>query len=181
MDRLALRVRCGANSPSAQVDRPKCSGGERGQANDREGEAEDCGAGFAAWLFAVKATVDFLTQFLDFGGIVRVCHSLGEIGQFLTGQLAFPRQFKCEPDDPGLFGGRQLFDFFDDAARCHTRKILEIPPHSNGFSGSGRCRTAAANRTRPLAIAVNHHSHLVRCVEMKDEHKAGCRNARNFR
>ena len=80
-----FRFSCGANSPSVQVDPRKCSGGERGQANDREGEVEDCDAGFAAWLFAVKATVDFLAQFLDFSGIVRVCHAPGEFRQFLAG------------------------------------------------------------------------------------------------
>jgi hypothetical protein len=93
--------------------------------------AEDCDGEFAAWLVAVKAAMDFLTQFLDFSGIVRICHSLGKFGQFFTGQLAFSRQFHGESYDLGLFAGSQLLDFFNDACCGHAQKILEIPPHSN--------------------------------------------------
>ncbi len=153
MDRLALPAGCPAIQPAIQVGQQKCSGGERGQANDREGEAEDCGAGFAAWLFAVKATVDFLTQFLDFSGIVRICHSLGKFGQFFTGQLAFSRQFHGESYDLGLFAGRQLLDFFNDACCGHAQKILEIPPHSNAFSESFRFHRVSAQHVAVTGLA----------------------------
>ena len=85
--------------------------------------------------------MDFITQFFDFSGIVRVCHSLGKFGQLFTGQLAFSRQFKSKLDNPGLFAGRQLLDFINDGGCGHAQKILEISPHSNAFfksCGTGR-------------------------------------------
>jgi len=118
--------------------------------------AEDCAGEFAAWLFAVKSAVDFLTQFFDFSGIVRVCHSLGKFGQLFTGQLAFSRQFKSKLNDPGLFAGRQLLDFINDGGCGHAQKILEIPPHSNAFFKSFRLRHAsviAQLRRDKIAVA----------------------------
>jgi hypothetical protein len=44
--------------------------------------------------------------------------------------LAFSRQFHGKPYDPGLFGGGQLLDFFNDGGRCHIKTI----PNSGWYS-----------------------------------------------
>jgi hypothetical protein len=79
--------------------------------------------------------VDFLAQFLDFSGIIRVCHALGECGQFFPGQLAFACQFHGESYHPGLFAGSQPLDFFNDAGRYHVKTIPNLGWYSTVLPG----------------------------------------------
>jgi hypothetical protein len=85
----------------------------------KKGAAEDRGVEFAAWLFAVKTAMDFISQLLGFGGVVGIRHARRESRQLVTGQLAFARQLKGKLNHLRLFGARQLLDFFNDARCCH--------------------------------------------------------------
>jgi hypothetical protein len=98
-----------------------------------KGLVGDCGAECVAWLFAVKATVDIFTQFLDFSRIIRVNHALGQFAQFLAGELTPARQFQRILNDARLLFRRQLFDFFDDGTGGHAQTIPKIPSRSNAF------------------------------------------------
>ena len=76
-------------------------------------------------LLAVKTAMDFIPQFRCFGGVVRLRHALGEIGQLVTGQLAFARQFEGELNHARLFRAGQMLDFLDDTGGGHGCIVLE--------------------------------------------------------
>jgi hypothetical protein len=76
----------------------------------------DRGGGFAAWLVAVKATMDFLPQLFGFGGIIGIRHALRQFGQLVAGKLTFASQFRS-----GLNHSSRLV-----SASVHTSKKTQV-------------------------------------------------------
>jgi len=81
--------------------------------------------GFVAWLFAVKAPVNLLSQLARFGWVIGICHALCQLGEFCTGQLAFARQLQSKVNDSGLLCRRQMLDLLNDAGSCHEADYNE--------------------------------------------------------
>ena len=114
-----------ASRPAGQAGRRKCPGVECGPVDAPAVAEEGCGGGRAAWLFAIKTAGDFRFQLFNFGGIVRIRHSLGERGQLFPRQLAFARKLNGKLNHPRLFRARQVLDFFNHIGRRHIETLAK--------------------------------------------------------
>jgi hypothetical protein len=67
--------------------------------------------------------MDFIPQFFDLGGTIRVRHFPRQFGQLFSGQLPLARQLKSELNQPSMLRAGQMFDFLNDDCGGHDKNI----------------------------------------------------------